>query len=76
MSTNDDENLTYSIKLICLYRILNCSHARIIYAEVFEKMLSGGLEVSFSIILFKHFQTAVSRNHERSSSDKAYIFPI
>ena len=29
--------------------MLNCSHARIIYAEIFEKMLSGRLEVSFSI---------------------------
>ena len=48
MSINDDENLKYSIKLVCLHRILNCSHA-IIYAEIYEKMLSGGLEVSFCI---------------------------
>ena len=28
---------------------VNCSHSCIIYAKIFEKILSGGLEVSFSI---------------------------
>ena len=28
---------------------VNCSHLRIIYVKIFEKILSGGLEVSFSI---------------------------
>ena len=30
---------------------VNCSHLCIIYVKVFEKILSGGLEVSFSIVL-------------------------
>ena len=28
---------------------VNCSHLCIIYVKIFEKILSGGLEVSFSI---------------------------
>ena len=28
---------------------VNCSHVCIIYLKIYEKMLSGGLEVSFSI---------------------------
>ena len=29
---------------------VNCSHLCIIYVKIFEKILSGGLEVSFSIV--------------------------
>ena len=35
---------------------VNFSYVSFIYAEIFVKMLSGGLEVSFSIFLLK-FQT-------------------
>ena len=30
---------------------VNCSHVCIIYAEIYEKISSGGLEVSLSIVL-------------------------
>ena len=32
---------------------IQLSHICIIYAEIFEKMSSGGLEVSFSIVSFR-----------------------
>ena len=30
---------------------VNCSHVCIIYVKIYEKILSGGLEVSFSIVI-------------------------
>ena len=62
MSINDDENFTYSIKLICLkvFRFKNCTSARIIYSEIFMKMLSGSLEVSSSIYTCIYCKTKIN----------------
>ena len=46
MSINDYEILTHSLEFS-----VNFSYVCIIYAEIFEKMSSGGLEVSFSIYI-------------------------
>ena len=50
----------YDTEILTLHRIdlsillsVKYSYACFIYAEIFEKMSSGGLEVSFSILLFK-----------------------
>ena len=45
MSINDNEILTHSIESICFYLSVNFSHICIIYAEIFEKMLSGGFSI-------------------------------
>ena len=45
MSINDDEYLIYSINRFVFIEFKN-----IIYAETFEKILSGSLEVLFSIV--------------------------
>ena len=47
MSINDNEILTHSIELTILS--VNFSYVCFIFVEIFEKMSSGGLEVSFSI---------------------------
>ena len=51
MSINDEETLTYSLKLFFPSISLKWSRARTrnIYADIFEKNLIGSLEVSFSI---------------------------
>ena len=54
MSIYGDETLTYSLELICPYLMqLLSMYVCLIYAEIFEKMSSGGIEVSFSIYILK-----------------------
>ena len=52
MSIFDNEILTNSLELICPLLSVNFSYVCFIYAEIFEKMLSGSLEVPFSIYLY------------------------
>ena len=43
--------------------MFNCSHLCIIYVKIFEKIFSGGLEVSFSIHKLKDMLTLVTTEH-------------
>ena len=49
ISIHENEILTGSVKLLFSILSVNCSHLCIIFVKIFEKILSGGLEVSFSI---------------------------
>ena len=44
-----NEIFTGSVQLIFSILSVNLSHVRIIYVKIYEKMSSGGLEVSLSI---------------------------
>ena len=44
--------LTVSVSLIFSILSVNCSHVCIIYVKIYEKISSGGLEVSLSIFLY------------------------
>ena len=48
LSIYENEILTCSVAFSILS--VNCSHVCIIYAKIYEKISSGGLEVSLSII--------------------------
>ena len=50
MSIYDNAILTHSLELSTLS--VKFSYVSCIYAEIFEKMSSGGLEVSFSKVFF------------------------
>ena len=50
ISIYENEILTGSVIFDFSILSVNCSHLCIIYVKIFEKILSGGLEVSFSIL--------------------------
>ena len=49
ISVYENEILTDSVFIDFSILSVNCSHLCIIYVKIFDKNLSGGLEVSFSI---------------------------
>ena len=50
ISTYESEILTGSVLLFFSILSVNCSHVCIIYLKIYEKISSGGLEVSLSIV--------------------------
>ena len=56
--------------MFCLIDIsilsVNCSHVCIIYLKICDKISSGGLEVSFSIVNFPFLDGNSSRSHNYS----------
>ena len=54
MSFHDDEILTHSLKIDLSILSVNLSYVRFIYPEIFKKLSSGGLEVSFSIFCIEN----------------------
>ena len=49
ISNYENEILTGSVLIDFSILSVNCDHLCFIYVKIFEKILSGGLEVSFSI---------------------------
>ena len=50
ISIYENEILTGSVYLIFSILSVNCSHVCFIYVKIYEKISSGGLEISFSIL--------------------------
>ena len=62
ISIYENEILTGSVQSIFSILSVNCSHVCIIYVKIYEKISSGGLEVSFSIETFLHKSALIKVN--------------